>query len=82
MLRLSAAGANATSYTLTVTVNGTGSGTVTSTPAAITCKPTCSAAFTSGTQVKLIGEARDRIVPGGMERSLQGNESDLHGHVE
>jgi hypothetical protein len=28
------------------------------------------------------GEARDRIVPGGLERSLQGNESDLHGHVE
>jgi len=53
MLILSVGAVSATSYTLTVTVNGTGSGTVTSTPAAISCKPTCSASFTSGTQVKL-----------------------------
>jgi len=34
-------------------VAGTGSGTVTGTPAGISCKPTCSAAFASGTKVKL-----------------------------
>ena len=45
--------APATSYTLTVTVGGTGSGTVTGTPAGISCKPTCSAAFASGTKVRL-----------------------------
>ncbi len=43
----------ATSYTFTVTLAGTGSGTVTSTPAGISCSPTCSAAFASGTSVKL-----------------------------
>ena len=43
----------ATSYALRVTVAGTGSGTVTGTPAGISCKPTCSAAFASGTKVKL-----------------------------
>lgn len=53
MLVLSAAAASATSYTLTVTVNGTGTGTVTSNPAGINCKPTCSAAFASGTQLTL-----------------------------
>lgn len=52
-----AAAANATSYTLTVTVNGTGSGTVTSSPAGVSCKPTCAASFASGTQVKLSATA-------------------------
>ncbi|HZQ94206.1 MAG TPA: alkaline phosphatase family protein [Candidatus Sulfotelmatobacter sp.] len=50
---LAGAAANAASYTLTMTVNGTGSGTVTSNPAGISCKPTCSAAFAAGTIVKL-----------------------------
>jgi phospholipase C len=43
----------ATTYTLTVTLSGSGSGTVTSSPSGISCKPTCSGSFASGTQVKL-----------------------------
>lgn len=39
--------------TLTVEANGTGTGTVTSTPTGISCPPTCSAPFPSGTQVRL-----------------------------
>src|SRR6267143_1112522 len=47
----------ATSYQLTVTLAGTGSGTVTSSPAGISCKPTCSSSFASGTVVKLTAVA-------------------------
>ena len=47
----------ATSYVVTVTVGGTGSGTVTSAPAGISCKPTCSGSFAAGTQVKLTRSA-------------------------
>lgn len=43
----------ATTYQLTVTLAGTGSGTVTSGPAGINCKPTCTASFAAGTQLKL-----------------------------
>jgi phospholipase C len=50
---LQSAAAPLTSYGLTVTVAGTGAGTVTSNPAGISCKPTCTASFASGTQVKL-----------------------------
>jgi phospholipase C len=42
-----------TSYQLTVTLSGTSTGTVTSSPAGITCAPTCTASFASGTVVKL-----------------------------
>src|SRR5580698_2844032 len=38
---------------LSVTLAGTGTGTVTSSPAGISCQPTCSAGFPSGTQVTL-----------------------------
>jgi endo-1,4-beta-xylanase len=38
---------------LTVTKSGTGSGTVTSSPSGINCGSTCSASFSSGTQVTL-----------------------------
>src|SRR5438477_8146773 len=51
------AAAYAATYTLTVTVNGTGTGTVTSNPAGISCKPTCSASFAAATQVKLTAVA-------------------------
>lgn len=54
---LSASPAHATTYTLTVSVTGTGSGTVTSSPAGISCKPTCSASFAAATQVKLTAKA-------------------------
>lgn len=53
----SGAAAYAATYTLTVTVNGTGTGTVTSNPAGISCKPTCSASFAAATQVKLTAVA-------------------------
>ncbi len=48
-----AAVAPATTYQLTVTLAGTSTGTVTSSPAGISCQPTCKASFTSGTSVKL-----------------------------
>jgi hypothetical protein len=44
-------------YTLTVSENGTGSGTVTSSPAGISCPPTCSAAYDTGTSVVLSAQA-------------------------
>ncbi len=40
-------------YTLSVSKTGTGTGTVTSNPAGVSCGATCSASFTSGTQVTL-----------------------------
>ncbi len=39
--------------TLSVTLGGTGSGLVTSSPAGISCQPTCSSSFNFGTQVTL-----------------------------
>jgi phospholipase C len=50
---MAAPAANAASYTLTATVNGTGGGSVTSVPAGISCKPTCSKSFVACTSVKL-----------------------------
>src|SRR5882762_9056579 len=47
----------ATTFQLTVTLAGTSSGTVTSSPAGISCAPTCSASFTSGTTVTLTAKA-------------------------
>lgn len=46
-----------TSYTLTIKLAGTSSGTVTSSPAGISCSPTCSASFSSGTKVILTAKA-------------------------
>ena len=51
-LRVSVA-APPTTYRLAVTLAGTGSGTVSSIPAGINCKPTCTASFAAGTSVKL-----------------------------
>src|SRR5215831_2369422 len=42
-----------TNYQLTITGAGTGAGTVTSSPAGISCSPTCTASFPAGTNVKL-----------------------------
>lgn len=42
-----------TSFTLTVTLAGTSGGTVTSSPAGVSCAPTCSASFNAGTSVVL-----------------------------
>src|SRR5207244_693191 len=50
---VTSAPASATNFQLTVTLAGGGSGTVVSNPAGITCKPTCTASFAAGTQVKL-----------------------------
>ena len=44
-------------HLLTVTEPGTGTGTVTSSPAGINCGPTCTANFTHGTVVTLVGSA-------------------------
>ena len=41
------------SFQLSVQATGTGGGTVTSNPSGINCAPSCSASFTSGTQVTL-----------------------------
>jgi len=51
------AAAPATTYTLTVTLAGNSAGTVTSSPAGISCAPTCSASFASGAKVKLTAKA-------------------------
>ena len=48
-----AASPASTSFQLTVTLAGTSTGTVTSNPAGISCSPTCSASFNSGTVVTL-----------------------------
>ena len=42
---------------MSLTLAGNSSGTVTSTPAGISCSPTCSASFNSGTSVKLTAVA-------------------------
>lgn len=44
-------------YALTVKLAGNATGTVTSTPAGISCSPTCSASFNSGTRVNLTAVA-------------------------
>ena len=46
-------GAAPTSFTLTLSKSGTGTGTVASSPPGISCGPTCSASFASGTVVSL-----------------------------
>ena len=49
--------APATSFQLTVTLAGTAGGTVTSSPAGISCSPTCTASFSSGSTVQLTAAA-------------------------
>ena len=46
-------GGGTSNFALTVNEAGTGTGTVTSAPAGINCKPTCSANFASGKQIVL-----------------------------
>src|SRR5256714_877893 len=57
MVVLGAVAANATNYNVTVTLKGTSTGTVASSPAGISCKPTCSGSFTAGTQVQLTAKS-------------------------
>src|SRR6267143_2054296 len=65
----------ATSYQLTVTLAGTGGGTVTSSPAGISCQPTCSNSFASGTVVKLTAVAAKGSVFTGWAGACTGRNS-------
>jgi hypothetical protein len=64
----------ATSYPLTVTLAGTGGGTVSS-PAGISCQPTCSNAFASGTVVTLTAVAAKGSVFAGWAGACTGRNS-------
>src|SRR5580704_7836761 len=59
-------------YALTLTEAGTGGGTVTSTPAGIVCPGTCTANFTSGTQVTLTQAASNGSTFGGWSGACTG----------
>ena len=65
----------ATSYQLTVTLVGTGGGTVTSSPAGISCQPTCSNSFASGAVVKLTAVAAKGSVFTGWAGACTGRNS-------
>jgi phospholipase C len=65
----------ANSYQLTLTLAGTGSGTVTSSPVGISCRPTCSNAFASGTVVKLTAVAAKGSVFAGWALACTGRNS-------
>ena len=54
-----------TTYLLNVAIVGTGSGTITSSPAGISCGPTCSAVYASGTVVTLTATPASGSVFGG-----------------
>jgi uncharacterized repeat protein (TIGR01451 family) len=57
---------------LTITDAGTGTGTVTSAPAGVSCKPTCTANFASGTQVTLTQAASEGSVFAGWSGACSG----------
>src|SRR5260370_31624937 len=65
----------ASSYPLTVTLAGTGGGTVTSSPGGISCQPTCSNSFASGTLVKLTAVAAKGTVFIGWAGACSGRSS-------
>lgn len=65
----------AISYQLTVTLTGTGGGTVTSSPAGISCQPTCSNSFAYGTVVKLTAVAAKGSVFTGWAGACTGRNS-------
>jgi YVTN family beta-propeller protein len=52
-VQLTGTGSSVPMFTLSVGESGSGVGTVTSSPAGITCQPTCAAAFAQGTSVTL-----------------------------
>ncbi|HEY4739152.1 MAG TPA: YncE family protein, partial [Candidatus Acidoferrales bacterium] len=52
-IALSGTGSSIPAYTLNIGEAGTGSGTVSSNPSGITCQPTCSASYPSGTSITL-----------------------------
>lgn len=64
--------AAAASYQLTVTLAGTASGSVVSSPAGISCAPTCSASFAAGTVVKLTPTAHSGAYFAGWSGACQG----------
>lgn len=59
-------------YALTVQLAGNATGTVTSTPAGISCSPTCSASFNSGSSVKLTAVAAKGDFFGGWSGACKG----------
>jgi len=63
----------ASSFLLSVTVAGGGSGLVTSSPAGVSCAPTCSASFSSGTRVKLTAAAGNGSFFAGWTEACTGN---------
>lgn len=65
-------GGGTTNFALMVTEAGTGTGTVTSAPAGISCKPTCSANFGSGTVVTLTETAAEGSVFAGWSGACTG----------
>jgi Divergent InlB B-repeat domain/Protein of unknown function (DUF1573)/Abnormal spindle-like microcephaly-assoc'd, ASPM-SPD-2-Hydin len=74
MVTLSGTGTAANNVALTITEAGTGTGTVTSAPAGINCKPTCTANFASGTQVTLTATPADgSTFTGWSGNSCEGN---------
>jgi Phosphoesterase family/Divergent InlB B-repeat domain len=62
----------ATSDSLSVTVSGTGGGTIVSSPQGINCSTTCSAVFSSGTQVTLTEIAGSNSVFAGWSGACSG----------
>src|ERR1700686_4160567 len=65
----------AATFYLTVTLAGTGGGTVTSSPAGLSCQPTCSNSFASGTVVKLTAVAAKGSVFTGWAGACTGRNS-------
>jgi phospholipase C len=65
----------ATSFQLTVQLVGSATGTVVSNPAGISCAPTCTASYTSGTQVKLTATANQGAFFAGWTGACRGTAS-------
>lgn len=62
-------------YTLTITLAGTSAGTVASSPAGVSCKPTCRVNFAAGTVVKLTASAAKDAYFAGWSGACKGTSS-------